>query len=173
MTSSCLVVVLGALVAGSAACTSKEASSTHESASAANAGSLEGARKADSSGKGSGIAGMPGMAGMSSTMGSAMMDSMQAHMGMMTSMTADQMAATLPTHRQMVVNMLSQMTAEMRSMNMPADAAWMATIDSVRQDLIRLPEMTKPELKQAMAAHVARLSRVMQMHKDMMAKMGK
>lgn len=173
MTSSRLVAVLAALVAGSSACTSKEASSTHDSASAANAGSLEGARRADSSGKGSGATGMPGMAGMSSTMGSAMMDSMQAHMRMMTSMTADKMAATFPTHSQMVANMLSQMTAEMRSMNMPADAAWTATIDSVRQDLIRLPVMTKPELKQAMPAHLARVSRVMQIHKDMMAKMGR
>jgi hypothetical protein len=113
------------------------------------------------------MAGTPGM------VDSAMMDSMQAQMRMMTSMTADQMAATLPTHRQMVATMLSQMTAEMRSMNMPADAAWTATIDSVRQDLIRLPVMTKPELKQAMPAHLARVSRVMQIHKDMMAKMGK
>jgi hypothetical protein len=113
------------------------------------------------------------MAGMSSMMGSAAMDSMQAHMRMMTSMTADQMAATFPTHRQMVANMLSQMAAEMRSMNTPADAAWTATIDSVRQDLIRLPVMTKAELKQAMPAHLARVSRVMQIQKDMMAKMGK
>lgn len=173
MTSPRLVVALAALIAGSAACTSKEASSTHDSASNANAGSLEGARNADSSGKGSGTAGMPGMAGMSSTMGSAMMDSMQAHMLMMTSMTADQIAATLPTHRRMVANMLSQMTTDMRSMNMPADAAWTATIDSVRQDLIRLPEMTRPEVKQAMPAHLSRVSRVMQIHKDMMAKMGK
>ncbi len=173
MTSSPLVVVIAALVAGSAACRSKEASSTHDSASAANAGSLEGARKSDSSGKGSGTAGMPVMAGTPSMVGSAMMDSMQAHMRMMTSTTADQMAATLPTHRQMVANMLSQMTAEMRSMNTPADAAWKATIDSMRQDLIRLPVMTKPELKQAMPAHLARVSRVMQIHKDMMAKMGK
>lgn len=116
---------------------------------------------------------MLGMAGTSSMMGSAMMDSMQAQMRMMTSMTLDQMAATLPTHHQMVANMLSQMTTDMRNMNMPADAAWTATTDSVRQDLIRLPVMTKPELKQAMPAHLARLSRVMQIQKDMMAKMGR
>jgi len=105
--------------------------------------------------------------------GSAMMDSMQADMRMMTRMTADQMGATLPRHSQMVANMLSQMTAETRSMNTPADAARTATIDSVRQDLIRLSVMTKPELKLAMPAHLARVSRVMQIHKDLMVKMGK
>ena len=92
---------------------------------------------------------------------------------MMQTMTSDQLAAILPMHRQMVANMLAQMTADMRSMNMPADAAWTATIDSVRQDLIHLPEMTKAELKQAMPAHAARVSRLVQMHKEMMAKMGK
>lgn len=172
MTSSRFVVALAALVAGSAACTSKKVSSTHDSASAANAGSLEGGRKTDSSGKGSGVAGQPGMAGMSSTTGRAMRDSMQADMLMM-SRSVDQMAARLPTHRQMVANMLSQMVAEMRSMNMSADAVRTATIDSVRQDLIRLPEMTKPELEHAMPAHLARVSRVLQIHKDMTAKVGK
>ena len=173
MPSSRLVIAIAAFVAGSSACRSKAASSTHDSASAANAGSLEGARKVDSSGKHSGTAGVPGVAGMPGMVGTAMMDSMRTHMRMMTSMTVDQMAATLPTHRQMVARMLSQMTAEMRSMNVPADAAWTATIDSVRQDLIHLPAMTKPEVQQAMLAHFARVSRAMLIHKEMMAKMGK
>ena len=114
-----------------------------------------------------------GMAGMQGMMSPAMADSMQAEMKHMAAMTPDQMTAMLPMHRQMVGNMLSQMSSDMRSMNMPADAAWTALTDSVRQDLIRLPEMSTTELKQAITAHHARVTRLMQMHKDMMAKMGK
>lgn len=127
------------------------------------------ARPADTA-KAGGMAGMQGMQGM---MSPAMADSMQAEMQRMAAMTPDQMAAMLPMHRQMVGNMLAQMSSDMRSMNMPADAAWTALTDSVRQDLIRLPAMSKMELKQAMAAHQARVTRLMQMHKEMMARMGR
>jgi hypothetical protein len=103
----------------------------------------------------------------------AMTNSMQAHMRAMANMTAEQLVATLPTHRHMVTNMLSQMNGEMRNTRMSTDAAWLATIDSVRQDLTRLPEMTKLELKQVMPAHLARLSRVMQIHKGMVTPLSK
>ena len=49
------------------------------------------------------------------------------------------MQAMLPMHRQRVGNMISQMSAEMRQKNMPADTAWNATLDSVRQDLVAMP----------------------------------
>lgn len=120
---------------------------------------------ADSAG---GMAGMSGMGGMIST---AMMDSMHTHMQMMESMNADRMKEMLPMHRQMVANMLSQMSSEMRSMNMAANAAWTATADSLRQDLTRMPEMSGQELKAMMPAHHARMMRLMQMHRDMMGKM--
>lgn len=119
------------------------------------------------------MAGMQGMQGMQGMMSGAAMDSMHAEMQKMEGMTADQMAAMLPMHRQMAATMLSRMAAEMRSMNMPANPAWTATTDSVRQDLARLPELSKEQLKQAMPAHHARLMKLMQMHRDMMAKMGK
>jgi hypothetical protein len=115
-----------------------------------------------------GTAGMQGMHGMT---GTAMMDSMQTHMRMMDTMGADQMTAMLPMHRQMVANMLSRMNAEMRSMNMQADQTWNAAADSLRQDLVRMPGMSAPELKAMMPAHHARMTRLMQMHRDMMARM--
>lgn len=65
------------------------------------------------------------------------------------------------------------MSSDMRSMNMPADAAWTALTDSVRQDLIRLPEMPKAELKRVIPAHSARVGRLIQMHKDMMSRTSK
>ena len=143
------------------ACSSKQAPPSQDSIAAKAA--------ADTT-KAGGMAGMSGMQGM---MSPAMADSMQAEMKKMASMSPDQMAAMLPMHRQMVGNMLSQMSTDMRSMNMPADAAWTALTDSVRQDLIRLPDMSKAELKQAIPPHHARVTRLMQMHKDMMGKMGK
>lgn len=123
------------------------------------------ATRADSGGK------MGEMGGMHGMMGGATMDSMQAHMGMMDSMSGERMKEMLPMHRQMAANMLSQMNSEMRSMNMAANTTWTATVDSVRQDLIRLPEMSSQELSAAMPGHHARLKRLMEMHRDMMRSM--
>lgn len=113
--------------------------------------------------------GMAGMRGM--MMDTAMMDSMQAHVRMMDTMTADQVKAMPPMHRQMAANMLSQMNADMRSMNITPDQAWNATADSLRQDLARMPDMSAQELGAMMPAHRARMTRLMQMHRNMMARM--
>lgn len=101
----------------------------------------------------------------------AMMDSMQAHLRRMRGLSAGAMVKMLPIHRRMVADLLAQMTTDMYSTHMPADVAWTATMDSLQQDLIQLPELTKPELEQAMAAHRARLSRIITMHKEMIEKM--
>ena len=111
------------------------------------------------------------MANMAGSMGTARMDSMQAHMQMMDTMSAGRMKEMLPAHRQQMANMLSQMNQEMRSMNMATDASWNATADSLRQDLTRMPDLTAEELKALMPAHRARMMRLMQMHRDMMRKM--
>lgn len=130
-------------------------------------------RNASSSGETSAdtAGGMGGMQGMPGMMGAATMDSMAAHLRMMDTVRAEQLTAMLPAHRQMVANMLSRMNQEMRSMNMAADQAWTATVDSLRQDLVRMPEMSGTELRGMMPAHHARMMRLMQMHRDMMARM--
>jgi hypothetical protein len=114
---------------------------------------------------------MAGMPGMAPAAGAGMMDSMETHMRTMTSASGDQLKAMVPAHRQMVANMVSRMNQEMRSMNMPATSAWTATMDSVRQDLIHLPDMNARDLASSMPAHHARITRLLQMHRDMMAKM--
>ena len=126
---------------------------------------------ADSAAGMSGMDGMAGMGGMVGMMGTAMMDSMHAHLGGMEKMSGSRMKEMLPMHRQMAANMLSRMNTEMRSMNMPADTGWNATVDSLRQDLIRMPEMGTRELETMMPAHHARMTRLMQMHRDMMGRM--
>ena len=117
------------------------------------------------------MASMPGMSGMSTSsamMSAAAMDSMRAEMARMRTMSADQMKAAMPMHRQMTANMLSQMNADMRSMNMAADPAWDALVDSLRRDLVALPDIPTSRLTAALAPHFARVDRLMTMHAQMM-----
>ena len=60
------------------------------------------------------------------------------------------------------------MNDQMRKMNMPANPAWNAITDSLRQDLVRLPEMSASQLHSFMPEHRARIMRFMQMHRSMM-----
>jgi hypothetical protein len=108
-----------------------------------------------------------GMRGMSDSM----MEQMRAHMRMMDGASADSLKAMLPMHRQMAANMVSQFDREMRDMNMKADARWTATLDSLRRDLVRLPEMSATELRTFMPAHRTRVMRLMEMHRSMMGGM--
>ena len=153
-----------------AACRSKERTNGDGSSDSAAkaAGMLEGATRKDTAG---GMASMPGMSGqMGNMMGAAMMDSMETHLTTMDSMSADRMKAMVPMHRQMVATMLSRMNSEMRQMNMSPDAAWTAAIDSVRQDLTNMPEMSGSQLKTMMRDHHARVMRLLQTHRAMMGK---
>ena len=116
-----------------------------------------------------GMGNMKGMAGMES---GAMMQQMQAQMRTMMGASADSQMDMLPMHRRMVANMLAQMDAEMRRMNMAGDSAWNATGDSVRQDLARMREMSPAELQRFMRAHQQRVMRLMEMHQRMMQRPG-
>ena len=111
---------------------------------------------------------MSGMQGMGGMQGGGVMQEMQAHMRAMQGVGGDSLKAMLPMHRQMAGNMLAQMNREMGGMNMAADAGWTATVDSLRQDLVRMPEMGAAELQSFMPAHQARLERLMQTHQAMM-----
>ena len=116
--------------------------------------------------------GMPNMEGMAMEGGSAgVMSDMQAHMQMMSAMRGDSMHAMLATHRQMMANMIAQMNREMRDMNMRGDAAWTATMDSLRADLATMADIDPAELRAIMPGHHRRAMRLMDMHRDMMAEM--
>jgi hypothetical protein len=111
------------------------------------------------------------MTGMTGMMSGAMMDSMAAHMRGMDTVSAANLEAMVPMHRQMAANMIAQMNSEMRGMNMQADASWTALMDSVRQDLVRLPELNAQQVMTFMPDHRGRLMRLMQRHRDMMKNM--
>ena len=103
--------------------------------------------------------------------GDTMMDEMMAHVGHMGGMGADSMQTMLPAHRQRVGNMLAQMGADMRSMNMTTDASWNALVDSVRADVIRMPELSDVELQALMPDHIGRVTRLLESHGAMMGRM--
>ena len=163
MTSSRLVLefVVVAAAAG-AACGAKGAPANRDSA-LGDAGSLEAPRKPDSAGNAGRMVRLPRM----SASFAALMDSIQADMRRTSVTDAHSTGRTLPRYRRMVSSMLAQMTTEMHTMNVPADVAWTATMDSLQQDLMQLPEMTRSELRQAMPAHRARVSRLMAMYREM------
>lgn len=124
---------------------------------------------ADTAVRGAGMEGMGGMAGM--PMGGMTMDQMSAHMTAMQGATGDSIMRMMPVHRQMAANMLAQFNREMSQMNMPDDPAWRATVDSIRQDLARMPELSAAEMQRGMPAHHSRVMRLMEMHRSMMASM--
>jgi hypothetical protein len=117
--------------------------------------------------------GQPGMGGMdmSGMQSAGMMQDMTSHMQMMQNVSADSMMTLMPAHRQMGENMLAQMDDEMRGMNMQPDAQWNATADSVRQDMMRMPDMSVAELQAFMPEHRARMMRLMEMHRSVMSSM--
>lgn len=119
---------------------------------------------------GDSMSAMPGMSGMSGmgSMGDGKMMDMHPRMTMMEKSSPDSLKAMLPEHRQMTANMLSQMKAEMRKMNMPADAAFDAIGDSLRQDLVSMAEMDAGKLAQFFPAHHGRMMRYMKSHEGMM-----
>jgi D-mannonate dehydratase len=118
-----------------------------------------------------GMAGMQGLPGMTAQDAGA--EQLQTHMQMMMGASPESMLAMMPEHRQMAANMLAQMNREMQQMNMPGDSAWTATADSLREDLTRMPELSAQELAMFMAGHHARMTRLMEMHRSMMGRMGR
>jgi phosphohistidine phosphatase SixA len=101
----------------------------------------------------------------------AVVKELQAHMTAMRAVGPDSMKAMVATHRQLLGNLIATFNKEMRDMNMAPDAAWNATVDSLRTDLRVLPDLSAPELKSRMPAHEGRITRLVGMHRTMMKNM--
>ena len=142
-----------------AACAGNEGDTAADTAAAGAATAAEG-----------GMAGMPGMAGMAAGADTAT-DQMRAHMAAMEGVRGDSLLQMARMHRQMGANMIARFNREMSQMNMPDDPRWRATVDSVRQDLARMPELSAEEMGRMMPAHHARVTRLIEMHRSMMANM--
>lgn len=132
-------------------------------------GGREGSQQ-DSAAADSAMMGMPGMdsmRGMAGMMSDSMMTAMHSHMQMMDTVSAAPLQSMFAIHQQMLSDMMSRMTDDMRAMNMSGDAAWTATTDSLRQDLTQMQGMTPEAMKQAISAHHGRVMRMMDMYRRM------
>lgn len=157
MHTRCLAVGIAAVAI--AACAGNDGGSAADTAAASAATAAEG-----------GMAGMPGMPGMAMG-GDTATDQIRAHMAAMESARGDSLMRMARMHRQMGANMIARFNREMSQMNMPDDPKWSATLDSVRQDLARMPELSAEEMGRTMPAHHARVTRLIEMHRSMMANM--
>jgi hypothetical protein len=114
---------------------------------------------------------MAGMHGMNASPTAAQIQEMEMHLKTLDGKPRDQLKGLLMDHRQRVANLIAALNDEMRSMNMPPDAAWRATVDSLRQDLVHLADLSASELVTAMPAHRGRIVHMIAMHREMAAKM--
>jgi hypothetical protein len=178
MTTARLLCLLAsaALAATLSAC--KPAGNTaNADGSVANpkAGSLEGPTKGDTGAKMGGTGGMASMAGMTSAAAS---DSMETRLRAMDMMSAAQIEAARPAYSRAAGDMLSRMGADvqgmqgmqgLQGMHMSPNMNWNATADSIRQDNSHMAGMNGAQLKAAMPAYHARMTRLMGMHRQMTA----
>ena len=100
--------------------------------------------------------------------GMQMMPGMLAHLDSMAAMPLEGMAAMMAGHQDLASRMMDAMGADMRGMNMPPDSAWTALSDSLRRDLAEMPGLSGGPLGLRMEAHIARMRRMMAMHRGMM-----
>ena len=94
-----------------------------------------------------------------------MMEEMRATMRTV-QVSADSVRTAMPMHRQMASDMLAQMNKETSDMKIPTDVRWSGLMDSLREDLARMPGMSASELATLMPAHHGRLTRLMDLHHE-------
>ena len=100
--------------------------------------------------------------------GEDMMPMMKAHMDSVRRMSPPQMSGMMAAHDRMMSQMMDRMGADMRRMNMSADAKWNSLMDSVKADLADLPGLQGKDLSARMKVHTARVQRLIAMHEGMM-----
>ena len=126
---------------------------------------------ADTAAPAAAAGGMEGMAGMEGMQQGGVAAQLQGHMQMMQNASGEELKAMLPEHRQLVANTIAQMNREMQSMDMSDNTEWNAAVGALREDLVRLPEMTPEELKAFIPEHQERINKLTEMHRSMMGTM--
>jgi hypothetical protein len=96
---------------------------------------------------------------------------MRAHLDTLADADLATLMAAVSAHERQVAELLDAMNADMRAMNMSADAAWRALTDSVRRDLAALPDARGRALATRMRAHAAMVRRLLERHERMMQAM--
>ena len=128
------------------------------------AGSLEGMTKTGGAGPSDAV---------SSTPSNGELAALETDMRAIAGARGAQLQAMMPQHQQLVTTMIAQRNAMMASGNTSAPAGWMATRDSVNQDLMRFANMSAHDIQAMLPMHQARVNRLMLMHRGSMETMGR
>jgi len=87
-------------------------------------------------------------------------DSVTADLDSMSSASGDAQRHMLPAHEQLVSEFLTRNDAKMRAMHVKIDPDWLTVIDSVRNDLARMPNMSSKQLHAFFPEHARRVMRI-------------
>lgn len=87
-------------------------------------------------------------------------DSVTADLDTMSAANGDAQRHMLPTHEELVSDFLTRNDAKMRAMHVKIDPDWLTLIDSVRNDLARMPNMSSTQLHAFFPEHVHRVMRI-------------
>ena len=87
-------------------------------------------------------------------------DSVTADLDSMSDATGDAQRLMLPAHEKLVSDFLTRNDAKMRAMHVRIDPDWLTVIDSVRNDLARMPNMSSAQLHAFFPEHARRVMRI-------------
>ena len=87
-------------------------------------------------------------------------DSVTADLDSMSSANGDAQRHMLADHEALVSAFLTRNDAKMRAMHAKIDPAWLTIIDSVRNDLARMPNMSSEQLHAFFPEHARRVMRI-------------
>lgn len=87
-------------------------------------------------------------------------DSVTSELDSMSAANGDAQRHMLPAHEQMVSEFLTRNDAKMRAMHVKIDPDWLTVIDSVRNDLARMPNMSSEQLHAFFPEHARRVMRI-------------
>ncbi len=87
-------------------------------------------------------------------------DSVTSDLDSMSAANGDAQRHMLPAHEEMVSEFLTRNDAKMRAMHVKIDPDWVTVIDSVRNDLARMPNMSSTQLHAFFPEHARRVMRI-------------
>jgi len=87
-------------------------------------------------------------------------DSVTADIDSMSSAGGDAQRRMLPAHEALLSEFLTRNDAKMRAMHEQIDPDWLTVIDSVRNDLARMPNMSSAQLHAFFPEHARRVMRI-------------
>lgn len=87
-------------------------------------------------------------------------DSVTSDLDSMSAANGDAQRHMLPAHEELVSEFLTRNDAKMRAMHVKIDPDWLTVIDSVRNDLARMPNMSSTQLHAFFPEHARRVMRI-------------